>query len=434
MTLGLNYAARSHIGLVRQGNEDAVYAGPRLLAVADGMGGHAAGEVASAVVIAALTVLDAPAAGWDDRPSGELLDALRGSALSANEQLRDLVAGDPALEGMGTTLTAVLAAGDRLALLHIGDSRAYLLRAGELSQVTRDHTLVQALVDEGRITREEAVVHPQRSLVTRALDGREVVDLDLSIHEVQLGDRYLLCSDGLTGPVAALDILADALRAGPPQETVDLLVSLALRGGGPDNVSVVVADVVELPGQVDPLPVLGGAALEPAHAPSTPATPVAPPAVRRWLRRPHGFRPVALAVVLLTGLGLGTGWTYLQAQFYVGEDNGRVAVFRGMRGSLAGIALSRVDQATTVDLRQLSALAASQVNRGIVTDNRATAELIVLRLSQQVDESCPAVNLPTLPPAPIGVATPPAPASPVTSPSPASPTVPALTLRCPAVP
>ena len=433
MRLGLRYAARSHIGLVREGNEDALYAGPRLLAVADGMGGHAAGEVASAVVIAALIVLDDPASRWEDRPGAELLEALRDSALSANRQLQALVAGDPALEGMGTTLTAVLAAGDRLALLHIGDSRAYRLRGGELHQVTRDHTLVQALIDEGRITREEAAVHPQRSLVTRALDGRDVVELDLSIHEIQVGDRYLLCSDGLTGPVAALDVLADALRAGPPQEAVDLLVARARRGGGPDNVSFVVAAEVDLQGQADPAPILAGAAVEaaadpdrPALPPTGPAAPVtAPqPTAPRPVGRTHPLRLVALGVVLLTGLGLGTGWAYLRSQFYVGEDHGRVAVFRGVRGSFAGVALSRVDQPTTVDLRRLSTLAASQVDRGIVTDNRASAEQIVLRLRHQAEEPCLVVSAPPVAPS----------ASPSPSPSPdllASPAP--STTACPAV-
>jgi protein phosphatase len=161
VTLALRFAAVSHVGLLREGNEDSVYAGPQVLAVADGMGGHAAGEVASAVAIAALRHLDS------DVPGSDLLDVLRASAESANEHLRDMVAGDPTLEGMGTTLTALLFAGSRIGLLHIGDSRAYLLRDGRIGQITHDHTLVQRLVDEGRISEQEAVTHPQRSLITR---------------------------------------------------------------------------------------------------------------------------------------------------------------------------------------------------------------------------------------------------------------------------
>ncbi|MCW2681462.1 MAG: protein serine/threonine phosphatase, partial [Frankiales bacterium] len=238
MTLSLRFAARSHTGLLREGNEDSVYAGPRILAVADGMGGHAAGEVASAVAIAAIAHLD------EDDPGSDLLDTLRSSAVSANDHLRDMVAGDPGLDGMGTTLTAFLFAGSRLGMLHIGDSRAYLLRDGVLTQITHDHTLVQTLVDEGRISEEEATTHPQRSLITRALDGRQGIEPDLSVREVRQGDRYLLCTDGLTGPVGRLETLQEALGIEDPQETCDRLVQLALRGGGPDNVTVIVADVV----------------------------------------------------------------------------------------------------------------------------------------------------------------------------------------------
>ncbi|MCW2614671.1 MAG: protein serine/threonine phosphatase, partial [Frankiales bacterium] len=261
MTLALRFAARSHTGLLREGNEDSVYAGPRVLAVADGMGGHAAGEVASAVAIAALAPLD------EDTPASDLLDVLRGRALAANEHLRDMVQGDQALEGMGTTLTAFLFAGSRLGLLHVGDSRAYLLRDGVLSQITHDHTLVQTLVDEGRISEEEASTHPQRSLITRALDGREGVELDLSVREVRDGDRYLLCTDGLTGPVGRLETLQEALQIPDPQESCDRLVQLALRGGGPDNVTVIVADVVDASGLRPTAPVVAGAAADSPQPP-----------------------------------------------------------------------------------------------------------------------------------------------------------------------
>ncbi len=190
MSLVLRYAARSDRGLIRGTNQDSVYAGPRLLAVADGMGGHAAGEVASAVAIASLAPLDV------DTPGEDLLSALVRAAVAANDQLRDMVAGDSALDGMGTTLTTLLLTDDRLGLLHIGDSRCYLLRDGELTQVTHDDTLVQSLVDEGRISEEEATTHPQRSLITRALDGRGHVDFDTALLDVQPGDRLLLETPG----------------------------------------------------------------------------------------------------------------------------------------------------------------------------------------------------------------------------------------------
>ncbi|MGI8537548.1 MAG: PP2C family protein-serine/threonine phosphatase, partial [Mycobacteriales bacterium] len=261
MTLALRFAARSHTGLLREGNEDSVYAGPRILAVADGMGGHAAGEVASAVAIAALAPLD------EDAPGTDLLDVLRERAVAANEHLRDMVSGDQTLDGMGTTLTALLFAGNRLGMLHIGDSRAYLLREDTLTQITHDHTLVQKLVDEGRISEEEASTHPQRSLITRALDGRDGIDPDLSVREVRAGDRYLLCTDGLTGPVGRVKTLQEALQLASPQEACDRLVQLALRGGGPDNVTVIVADVVDAANLRPTAPVVAGAAADAPQAP-----------------------------------------------------------------------------------------------------------------------------------------------------------------------
>ena len=246
MTLVLRYAARSDRGLVRANNEDSVYAGARLLALADGMGGHAAGEVASQLVIAALAHLD------DDEPGGDLLSKLDAAVSEGNSAIAAHVEADPELEGMGTTLTAILFDGNRLGLVHIGDSRGYLLREGELTQITKDDTFVQTLVDEGRITAEEAHSHPQRSLIMRALTGHEV-EPTLIMREARAGDRYLLCSDGLSDPVSHETIL-DALHITDVAESADRLIELALRGGGPDNVTVVVADVIDYDyGQTQPI-------------------------------------------------------------------------------------------------------------------------------------------------------------------------------------
>lgn len=273
MNLTLRYAVRSDRGLVRDGNQDSVYAGPRLLAVADGMGGMAAGDVASNIVIAALAPLD------EDVPGDAILDALRASVEAANQQLRATVEENPQLEGMGTTLTGLLFSGSRTGLVHIGDSRAYLLRDGELTQITKDDTYVQMLVDEGRISSEEAGSHPQRSLLTRAMDGRDI-DPEYSVRTVLPGDRYLICSDGLSGVVSG-ETIADTLREYvEPQTCVERLVSLALRGGGPDNVTVIVADASD-EDIVEASPVVGGAAApvgevgtdlaEPVERGSTPA-------------------------------------------------------------------------------------------------------------------------------------------------------------------
>ena len=237
--LGICYAVRSDIGLHRADNEDAVYGGPRLLAVADGLGGHAAGEVASAAVIEAMRPLDTQV------PAGELLNALDHAVRRANSALSDLVEADPSLTGMGTTLTALLWSGSQLGLVHIGDSRAYLLRDGALFQITQDHTLVQSLLDDGKITAEEVASHPQRFLLLQALTGDDF-EPDLQLRDARPGDRYLLCSDGLHQVVAEDALVRVLLTVGDPDQAAADLIALAIDGGGPDNVSCIVADVVAL--------------------------------------------------------------------------------------------------------------------------------------------------------------------------------------------
>ncbi len=269
MTLRLRYAVRSHVGRVREGNEDSAYAGSRLALVADGMGGHAAGEVASSAVVAALSQLD------DDEAGLDLLEVLAQAVQAANDHLRAMVDADSSLDGMGTTLTAMLSSGTRLGLAHVGDSRAYLLREGEFSQITHDQTLVQRMVDEGRITLEQAETHPQRSLLTQALDGRAGVQPDLSVREARRGDRYLLCSDGLSGYVPVGSI-AETLALPNAEEAAERLIELALEAGAPDNVTVVIADVVDDgPGMPD-TPVVGGAAAEQDAVPSATKATVIP--------------------------------------------------------------------------------------------------------------------------------------------------------------
>ncbi len=275
MTLALRYAVRSDVGLLREGNEDSAYAGPHLLAVADGMGGHAAGEVASAATITTIAMLD------DDRRDISLVDALADAVAAANLRLHELIAADPATEGMGTTLTALLWADGYAALGHIGDSRAYLLRNGQFRQITHDHTLVQSLVDEGKITEDDVATHPHRSLLLRALDGRTVADPDLTPIDTLPGDRYLLCSDGLSGVVTEQTLHATLAATREPDAAALQLIDLAIRGGGPDNITCIVADVIDT--AVSPVPptwnpVLAGAAhgaspdLRPPVRQSSPAT------------------------------------------------------------------------------------------------------------------------------------------------------------------
>ncbi|MEU8332527.1 PP2C family serine/threonine-protein phosphatase [Micromonospora sp. NPDC048839] len=388
MTLTLRYAAHSDRGLIRDGNQDSVYAGPRLLAVADGMGGMAAGDVASNIVIGAMAPLD------EDVPGDALVDALRSAVGTANQQLRDTVDANPQLEGMGTTLTATLFTGSKLGMVHIGDSRAYLLRNGEFAQITKDDTYVQMLVDEGRISAEEASSHPQRSLLTRALDGRDI-DPEYSVRQVLPGDRYLICSDGLSGVVSA-ETIGETLREyTDPQKCVERLVQLALRGGGPDNITVIIADATDQD-IVEASPIVGGAAardrgMATSADDSTPAArasalaaprPAAPeePAASddepdRPKRRPVRTAAMAVALLVIIGGAAFGGWTYTQRQYYVGAtEEGQVAVFRGVQGQIAGMDLSTVHRRSGTRLDDLTVAAQDTVKVGIRAKSEPDAE------------------------------------------------------------
>jgi PPM family protein phosphatase len=240
-TLGIRFAAQTDIGRERARNEDCAYAGAHVLAVADGLGGHAGGAKASAAAVGVLAALDHSGAMSDDP-----LGALKHAVEQASADIRALAESDPSLDGLGTTLTATLWSGSQLALVHIGDSRAYLLRDGELFQLTEDHTYVQSLVKAGKIGPGEAATHPQRQLLERALDATSDPEADLSLHAVQSGDRYLLCTDGLHGVVATAQIQSALSAAADPKTVVGELIGLANGAGGPDNIACVVADVIDL--------------------------------------------------------------------------------------------------------------------------------------------------------------------------------------------
>ncbi|MBA2471882.1 MAG: protein phosphatase [Pseudonocardiales bacterium] len=388
MTLVLRYAARSDRGLVRQNNQDAVYAGPRLLALADGMGGHAAGDMAAKVMIAAFAPLD------DDEPGHDLLDQLHEATLAGNAAISELVREEPEREGMGTTLTAVLFAGNKIGLVHVGDSRAYLLRDGVFSQITHDDTFVQSLIDEGRISEHEASHHPQRSLLLKALTGHEV-EPTFTVREAFAGDRYLLCSDGLSGVVSA-ETLAEGLTIPEPRACADRLIELALRGGGPDNITCIVADVVDVEYGED-APIIGGAAgdgieePQPDSAASRAATttlprPVEPqrvepappdPQLRRRQQR-RALIGLAVAAVLL-GTVVAVSSILVLGQYYVGAaSTGEVAVFQGVRGEFLGLPLHTWAEGScrdgargceTVFLRDLQPYARSNVRRGMISNS-----------------------------------------------------------------
>jgi serine/threonine protein phosphatase PrpC len=244
MTTTVRSAAGSDIGQRRAGNQDSAYTSPRLLAVADGMGGHAHGEVASTLAIRVIAETDARLDGVDLQ-TVDLLATLHGAVDEAAQRLTAAADDDPSLRGTGTTLVALLLDGTRVGLAHVGDSRAYRLRDGELRQLTHDHTLVQSLVDEGRITADEAADHPRRSVLVRTLQEGSPPEPDVFWVDGQIGDRFLVCSDGVTG-VLNHDELHDVLVDVPePADAVERIIELANDGGGPDNITCVVADLVE---------------------------------------------------------------------------------------------------------------------------------------------------------------------------------------------
>jgi len=414
------------------------------------MGGYEAGEVASAAVIKSVAPLDrAP------MPESELIDAFAEAVTAAKQNLRGIVEADPAVGSMGTTLTAMLWSGQTAAICHIGDSRAYLLRDGDLYQITRDHTFVQALIDQGRIRPDEAATHPQRSLLLRALDGRTDADPDLSLLTAELGDRYLLCSDGLPVAVTDEDILTTLADIPDPARVVLELIEQAIRGGGPDNITCIVADVIDsdrnqfapttapvlagaaasagnaqtksfskIPADVDSgitrlgaVPVgpgsqaglggpgdsslgasdsgawqgQGGTALDveraatstgPRAATSTRApggtrsgSRVAPSSRRanggdgagrgRYRRSRRGWPVMTTLIalfVLLIGGGLIVGYEVVRSQYYVGESNGKVAIFRGINDKVLGVSLFSVYQPTNIPVSGITAQSAQELH------------------------------------------------------------------------
>ncbi|MEV6288005.1 protein phosphatase 2C domain-containing protein [Kribbella sp. NPDC051770] len=431
MTLSLDYAALSDVGRVRRNNEDSAYAGPNLLLLADGMGGAAAGEVASAAAVQVIRRLDTTTISGED-----MIEALAGAVHRANERLSELVEEDPEREGMGSTVTALMFDGRQLGLAHLGDSRAYRMRDGRLQQLSHDHTFVQSLVDEGRISQEEAFTHPHRNLILRVLDGRPDSDPDLQILDVQAGDRLLLCSDGLPDYVSD-DVIAASMADGTPDSVVVDLITHALEAGSNDNVTCVVADVVETDPASGDRAQLVGAAAELAQGGSGEQTMVVrttaaggegsggggggagghvdpeelryaprPPKRFLWLRR-LGVAVVVLAIIL------GGGWfaySWTQKQYYVGTDGDYVAIFKGVDEQIPGLTLTRVYEQKTLQVDKLPTYNREQVEGNIQADDLTAAQKIVEELQRAADE-CAAQQKP-----PVKPSTPPATGKPVTTP------------------
>jgi PPM family protein phosphatase len=416
MTLSLRYAALSDVGRVRKDNQDSGFASERLLVIADGVGGAARGDIASSTAVQILRRLDAP-------PPEDPLEALAGAIHRAHDRIAELVDEDPELDGTSTTVTAALFDGNRIGVGHVGDSRGYLLRDGELSQLTKDHTFVQSLIDEGRITEEESRVHPHRNLILRAVDGVHDTDPDLFLVDLAVGDRILLCSDGCSGVLDSAR-LRDILGTGSVDYAVVELIRASLDAGSTDNITCVVADVVDATESVDVETVaaastgpmlVGAAAEQPRRAGATsksffrghrsgdtgelepvpgeedgPVDPeelrYAPRPPRRfvWLRRIAVLLVITFAVWLLATMAYN--WT--QDQYYVAADGENVAIYKGVQADVPGLTLTSVDQDTEIALATLPDRRADQVRDGISADDRDDAAAIVERLQTFV-RICP---------------------------------------------
>ena len=400
MTLQLRYVTHSEIGLIRKNNQDSGYASPHLLVVADGMGGAAAGDLASAVAIDTIRKIEGPTAGED------MLDVLVRAIHQANDKIAELVESDLSLEGMGTTVTGAMFDGTQLGLAHIGDSRAYLFRDGHLERLTHDHTWVQSLVDDGKISETEAAMHPHRSLLLKVLNGQPTNDPDLAMVPVVAGDRLMFCSDGVCGLIDD-DVIEAALQLPDLNDAAERLVVAALHEGGIDNITVIVADVVES-GGTDEVVVLGAASEHPIPTDGvrrgqgveedehdeTLVTKLAdfePPPIedeeRYKPQAPHQRRlrkPLIglLALLLIAVAGLGMAYVWTRTQYFVGADQNKVAIFQGLSEGLPGLTLSRVYEVQQLTVSELPPFYQEQVKANIDVPSLDSARETVAELTE----------------------------------------------------
>ncbi|WP_115728304.1 PP2C family protein-serine/threonine phosphatase [Actinomyces culturomici] len=394
-----HFAARSDVGLVRSNNQDSGYAGANLLVLADGMGGPAGGDIASSVALAHLVPLDT-----DSHPAESMLPLLREALMDAHDELSDRSKRDKDLEGLGTTCIAVMRSGNKLAMVHIGDSRAYMLRGEALTQVTTDHSFVQYLVETGQITPEEAEHHPNRNVVLRILgDAQADVTPDETMREAILGDRWLLCSDGLSGVVSPETIGSILATIEDPGECAEELIRLALRAGGPDNITCVVADIVA-PGSFPPAtPQIVGAAAIDRHAASRGGSGAAARAAalrrnravdldedddldeaprRRWL--------APLLALLASALVIGAGWlgwAWTQTQYYVIGQEGYVVIHQGIPQSIGAWDLSHAVEVTDIALADLSSVDRQRLETPVLRSSREAIDAYIEQLRQSVARS-----------------------------------------------
>jgi serine/threonine protein phosphatase PrpC len=402
-------AAASHVGKIRANNQDSGYAGKYLFVVADGMGGHAGGDVASAITVRRVIEIDRQFTSAHDA-----VFALQSALIAANSLLAETVFEHNELTGMGTTVSGIVRVGNQVAIAHIGDSRIYRYRGGTLEQISADHTFVQRLVDSGRITAEEAAVHPRRSVLMRVLgDVDAAPEIDTSVLDTAPGDRWLICSDGLSSYVSDDKMLHVLSTVPDASDAADRLIKESLDQGAPDNVTVVVVDIDETNDSSHNPPITVGSAAIPLSFDSDSA--------RRSLRLPtlllhplkatqpdpSHFEPESedyldeliledrrrarrrritwlvsigiIVIAVVVGVILAYQWT--QMHYYVGNDSGKVAIYRGVQQDLGPIHLSSVYEKTTIDVADLPAFNQQQVKATINASSLKLAAQIVDRLA-----------------------------------------------------
>lgn len=383
--------ARSDIGRARERNEDAYLVKEPLFAVADGMGGHRGGDVASSL---ALEILGAGEEGEERQPV-----LLTSGIKKANQRVLERAEADRDLRGMGTTLTAIVAEDARAHVAHVGDSRAYLLREGNaLQQLTEDHTLVQRMVREGRLSPEEAGTHPQRSVLTRALGVEEEIAVDELTLDVHAGDRLLLCTDGLTSMVGRDRIQQILEGERDPQAACDRLIDAANRAGGEDNITVIVLDFLKDEAARDPAATVITREAGPAETHAEPVEHIPlegrpapseertsgisqPQRRRRWGR--VALR-IGVAVAVLAA-ALAAGVNYIDRQWYVGDADGRVAIYRGIPSEILGFDLSHVEVSTELSTAQAQRLQPWQdLSDGITAGSLEAARAIVAQIRRDL--------------------------------------------------
>jgi serine/threonine protein phosphatase PrpC len=400
-------AAASHVGKIRSNNQDSGYSGRQLFMVADGMGGHAGGDVASAIATKRIIEADQR---YQTPQDAEF--ALQAALIAANSQLAETVFEHTELTGMGTTVSALVVLEGEVAIAHIGDSRVYLFRDGELSQITIDHTFVQRLVDSGRITEQEAMVHPRRSVLMRVLgDVESSPEIDTSILATLPGDRWLICSDGLSGVVSNGGIAAALSTSLDVQGVADRLIKESLDGGAPDNVTIVVVDIGSATERVDVPTVVGSAAAplafgeEPGRSRALRMSSLRLHPVRethfepdsqdylselieedeRRTRRRKITWLIGIILLITTIVGAGfLGYQWTQTRYYVGVEGSNVAIFKGVQQDLGPISLSSVYEDTTLKVSLLRVFDRQQVQQTISATSLEDAKLIVERLHDAI--------------------------------------------------